>query len=96
VQADLFKDPPVATPLEGLVVKLDREIDRKFPCCNNFATIAAGKAMHAGALLCSGCNRHRGWLSKETAGQLLETMRLFGPLTEKPVIRDKSKSWEGP
>ena len=69
---------PKTSPLTGLIVRLDRDIDRQSPCHGNFAIIHAGKGSHLGELRCKECNRHRGWIQKEMGAQLLAVIGKFG------------------
>jgi hypothetical protein len=83
VQLDMFKH----NPLLGQHVKLDRPIDRERPCHGNICSIGPGKAPHAGELLCAQCGRHRGWLSKATAGWIESVVSRFGAPTSPIVVR---------
>ena len=38
-----------ASSVMGMTVKLDRNVDRENPCCENVAVICAGKPPHAAA-----------------------------------------------
>ena len=75
----------VEAPLVDLTVKLARAADKEKPCHRNLAIIHPGRGPHAGELRCADCDRHRGWLSKETGGWLLSVISKFGapdgPLT---------------
>jgi hypothetical protein len=73
--------------LTGLKIKLDRPVDRERPCCFNICAIDPGKGPHAGELNCSGCGRHRGWLSKPTAQWIERIARRFGAPTTPIVVR---------
>jgi len=74
--------------LVGLqVVKLGRPVDRERPCCRNICTIGAGKGSHAGALRCSDCGQHRGWISKSTATWIETVVTRFGAPTTPIVVR---------
>ena len=75
------------SPLLGLQVKLERNIDKTKPCHRNVATVHPGKGPHAGELRCADCDRHRGWLSKEAGEQLLAVIEKFGMPTEPLIIR---------
>lgn len=78
--------PVLPEPLRGFEIKLDRDIDRINRCCENRAIIHASKEPHGGELRCSGCDRHRGWLSKTTANFLLATITQFGRPAAPPTI----------
>jgi hypothetical protein len=82
---DLFGNP--VTP--PLLVRLDRQIDRDRPCCNNVAIVGPGKAQHAAELRCETCGTHRGWLPKQALDFVLENFRRFGAPT-KIVWRDST------
>jgi hypothetical protein len=87
VNIDFFGTPT----LVGLVVKLDRPMDREHPCCRNICVIGAARGPHAGGLVCTGCGQHRGWLSKTTAQW--SVVRRFGPPTTPIVVR-KTHTYE--
>jgi hypothetical protein len=71
-------------------VQLERRTDREKPCCENLATIGAGKGPHSAELRCATCGRHRGWLPQE-AGEFLKAItEQFGPPTEPIALRDNS------
>jgi hypothetical protein len=80
-------DNPVTPPL---LVRLDRHVDRDRPCCNNVAIVGSGKAQHAAALYCAGCNAHRGWLRREALDFLTDLARRFGAPAEPIILRDSS------
>ena len=90
---DLFADtewkPPASLAI-GMIVKLDRDVDRQKPCHDNLAIIYPGKAQHAGELRCKICNTHRGWLPKAALDFLTTTARCFGAPTEPLVLRDST------
>lgn len=86
---DFFGTPT----LVGLVVKLDRPMDREHPCCRNICVIGAARGPHAGELVCTGCGQHRGWLSKTTAQWIESVVRRFGPPTTPIVVR-KTNTYE--
>jgi hypothetical protein len=85
-----------APDLFGLVsappmrVRLDRSIDRDQPCCDNVATIHAGKPPHAGELRCSACDAHRGWLRQEALNFLKTTAARFGAPSEPLILRNST------
>jgi hypothetical protein len=89
MQQDMFAQ---ASPLHGLTVRLERNIDRLKPCHRNMATVLFGKEPHASELRCSDCDRHRGWLSKEAGTQLLAVIEKFGMPTEPLTIRNDAYS----
>jgi hypothetical protein len=64
--------------LVGLKVRLDRPIDIEHPCCENVCTIGAGRGPHIGELVCTGCGKHRGWLSRQTAQCIESVATRFG------------------
>jgi hypothetical protein len=82
-----------STTLIGLEVKLDRPADRERPCCKNICRIGAARGPHAGALTCTGCGQHRGWLSKSTARWIESVITRFGAPTTPIVVR-KSHTYE--
>ena len=84
----------LGTPtLVGLVVKLERPMDREHPCCRNICVIGAARGPHAGELACTGCGQHRGWLSKTTAQWIESVVRRFAPPTTPIVVR-KTHTYE--
>jgi hypothetical protein len=82
---DLFGNP--VTP--PLLVRLDRQIDRDRPCCDNIAIIGPGKAQHAAELCCTSCNAHRGWLRREALDFLTDLSQRFGAPAEPIILRDQ-------
>jgi hypothetical protein len=80
---DLFDATPLRpepqSPPIGIVVRLDRDIDRQRPCHDNVVTIQPGKASHAGELRCAKCNAHRGWAPEAMSDFVTETAKRFGP-----------------
>jgi hypothetical protein len=89
MNVDLFDSQTVV----GLKVKLDRVVDREKPCCRNICNIGAGKGPHVGELICAGCGRHRGWLSKATAQWIEHVATRFGaPAT--PIVVRKAHTFE--
>jgi hypothetical protein len=83
MSTDLFGHPT----LIGLKVKLDRPIDREHPCCLNICTIGPARGPHAGALTCTGCGQHRGWLSRETARWIALVVLKFGAPNGPILVR---------
>jgi hypothetical protein len=83
---DLFGNP--VTP--PLLVRLDRQIDRDKPCCNNVAVVGPGKAQHAAELRCASCDAHRGWLRREALNFLTDLSQRFGAPAEPITLRDSS------
>jgi hypothetical protein len=93
---DLFTNtahaPEPHSPAIGMMVRLDRDIDRQKPCCSNTAVIRPGKAQHAGELRCATCNKHRGWLPQTVLNFITETTQRFGAPPEPVVIRQQEKT----
>jgi len=83
---DLFGNP--VTPV--LLVRLDRQIDRDKPCCDNVAIVGPGKAQHAAELRCANCDAHRGWLRREALDFLTDLSQRFGAPAEPIILRDSS------
>ena len=79
---DLFDATPLRpepqSPAIGIIVRLDRDIDRQRPCHDNIVIIHPGKAPHAGELRCATCNAHRGWAPKAMLDFVTETTKRFG------------------
>jgi hypothetical protein len=76
MQAEMF-DRPRMSPLQGLMFKLERKIDREKPCCENFAIVQAGKGPHSAELLCKRCGKHRGWLPRQVTEWFLTLLAIF-------------------
>jgi hypothetical protein len=92
-QLDMFIAVEPDDPLVGLHVKMDRPVDRDRPCCRNICKIGPGKGPHAGELLCTDCDQHRGWLSKSTAHWIESVISRFGAPTTPIVVR-KAHTYE--
>src|SRR5262249_34375944 len=75
------------TDLFGLKVRLDRDIDREQPCCNNIAIIRPGKPSHAGEFRCATCGSFRGWASKAICDFVATTAARFGAPREPIIVR---------
>ena len=88
MQQDMFETE--TSPLVGLAVLLERDIDRQKPCHGNIAVIHRGKGPHLGELRCKTCGRHRGWVSKEMGAQLLAIIEKFGPPEAPLTIREQT------
>jgi hypothetical protein len=86
-QLDLL--PHVESPAIGMLVELDRTIDRERPCHDNLALVHAGRGPHAAELRCATCNQHRGWLPKAAADFIATTGARFGA-PETLVLRDNT------
>jgi hypothetical protein len=76
MQEELFTTPRMS-PLQGMMFKLDRKIDHKEPCCENFAIVQAGKGPHSAELLCKKCGKHRGWLPRQVTDWFLTLLAIF-------------------
>jgi hypothetical protein len=92
-QLDMFIAVEPDDPLVGLHVKMDRPVDRDRPCCRNICKIGPGKGPHAGELLCTDCDQHRGWLSKPTAHWIESVISRFGAPTT-PIVVHKAQTYE--
>jgi hypothetical protein len=75
--------------LIGIKVKLDCRCDREQPCCECQGEIREGVGPHRHAIICAGCSRHRGWLSRRAADLLLD-LHLGGRLSGLPVLHNRS------
>jgi hypothetical protein len=79
---DLFDATPLRpepqSPAIGMIVRLDRDIDRQRPCHDNVVIIQPGKAPHAAELRCATCSAHRGWAPKAMLDFVTETTKRFG------------------
>jgi hypothetical protein len=76
----------------GMVVQLDRDIDRQQPCCDNLAVIGPGTTLHAASLRCLGCTKHRGWLAQAAVRFIEETVNRFGAPATPIVVRQTEKT----
>jgi hypothetical protein len=72
---EMFK--PRMSPLQGITFKLERKIDTKNPCCENFAIVRVGKGPHSAELLCKRCGKHRGWMPREMTSWFLTLFAIF-------------------
>jgi hypothetical protein len=82
--------PEPQSPAIGMVVRLDRDIDRQQPCHDNVVIIQPGKAPHAGELRCATCSAHRRWAPKAMLDLVTETTKRFGAsqtITWRPETR---------
>ncbi len=77
-----------SSPLIGMMVKLDRDIDRRDPCCQNLAVVTVGKGQHSAGLACASCGKHRGWVSKSTTLFLRKLIEHWGVPTEPLIVRE--------
>src|SRR5437763_13329737 len=80
---DFFGESP-------LLVRLGRTIDEEKKCCENLATVHAGKGPHGAELRCAGCGRHRGWLPQEFKTFIEDFVRRFGAPVGPMILRDTS------
>jgi hypothetical protein len=79
--------PPPPKTIIGLRLRLDRDCDRRNPCCDRHGIIHPGCGPHRYSLRCACCGKHRGWI-KASAGDLLRAMQRDGRLTAAPILRD--------
>jgi hypothetical protein len=86
VAPDLFGNPEPAPTL----VRLDRDVDREKPCCQNLAILKPPRGPHAAELRCAGCGAHRGWLPKQALDFLKATAARFGATSAPIPLRDRS------
>jgi hypothetical protein len=89
-QRDLFPETaPPADPLIGRTVKLDVE----HLCGSTEAIIRTGKGPHVGSLICTGCGKHRQWISKESYGAIsefvAEIIRITGEQPAEIIFRPR-------
>jgi hypothetical protein len=90
MQAEMF-DKPRMSPLQGLILKLERKGDRENPCCENFAIVQAGKGPHSAELLCKRCGKHRGWMPRKVTDWFLTLLAIFpGAAKDVHVWRDET------
>src|SRR5262249_47121489 len=88
IQLDLFA-AVAATPasaLQSLAVQLP-------DCCqcgSYQAVIGEGKGPHRASLICSECQRHRGWMTHESHAFVTEFTEKFGKSATAIQIRRKS------
>jgi hypothetical protein len=86
-QLPLFVTRP-STIAAITAIRLDRDIDREKPCCENIATIGSSTAMHAGRLTCSCCGAFRGWLPAAAIPFMNKVRNSIG--TEMPVLQSRT------
>jgi hypothetical protein len=92
-QPDMFGVTPHSTsPLVGLVVQLQRTIDRPCDCGDTCVTIGQPAEPHVAALFCTCCGKHRGWLPKQVINFLTQIANVFGTSSSPIVIRDSNNS----
>jgi hypothetical protein len=78
-------------PIISLRIKLQRTTDVPCAACGETViAIGQGVGPHTASLRCAACERHRGWLSKETAEILLAMVGQFGRPTEPLAIRNST------
>jgi hypothetical protein len=87
---DLFPETVAAAdPLIGRTVKLDRP----HLCGSTEAIISTGKGPHVGSLICTGCGKHRQWISKESYAAIsefvAEIIRLTGEQPAEIIFRPR-------
>ncbi len=83
------------TPIVGLQVHLKRTRDKPCGRCSSMmVVIGDGKAMHAAAMKCQGCGRHRGWLPAQAVAFWLDAAKIFGPL-DFVVLQDATLQDDG-
>jgi hypothetical protein len=83
---DLFGDeaePQQTDPLIGLTVDLQDAC----LCGTYLVVIGPGAGPHVASLRCKSCDRHRGWLSRESHRFINETVNRFGCTTEPIKVR---------
>jgi hypothetical protein len=83
-QPDLFGVTVPSTGILGLIVVPP---SRCPSCSSPNATLGWSAGPHAARLTCTGCGRHRGWLSAESFGFIAEIANKFGRPTTPIVIR---------
>jgi hypothetical protein len=78
-------------PLHGMMFKLERKIDLKEPCCENFAVVQVGKGPHSAELRCKKCGKHRGWLPRKMTDWFLTLLAIFpGAARDVHIWRDET------
>ena len=86
-QSDLFGTDD---SLIGLRVRLDRDVDRRQPCCANVAELAVGRGPHAYELLCAAFGSQPRWRPHAAVEFILEIIRTIGVPDEPLIYRDQS------
>jgi hypothetical protein len=81
-QLDLFGQPP-ANPLIGLEVRLPDPCE----CGCDIALIGGGKGPHKGSLYCRACERHRGWISRDSFDSIAAIVTQWGRPDTPIVVR---------
>jgi hypothetical protein len=85
IRAEIGQSP--ANPLIGIEVRLPDSCK----CGCEIALIGAGKAMHAGSLHCRACDRHRGWILRDSFDSIAAIVTQWGrPDTPITVRRGSS------
>ena len=79
---DLFDATPLRperqSPAIGLIVHLDRDIDRQRPCPRQCCDHSAWQRPSCAELRCATCSAHRGWAPKAMLDFVSETTKRFG------------------
>jgi hypothetical protein len=92
---DLFPEPAaLPDPLLGRVVTLEAQ----HRCGSTTATIAAGRGPHAASLICTGCQKHRQWISRgsytEISEFVAEAVRITGERPAEIIFRPRQSTGE--
>jgi hypothetical protein len=91
-ELDMFGAPSTkeacTTPLAGLTVQMPSAC----PCGSAVATIEPGRGPHLAGLRCTHCDRHRGWMSRETHRFVTEIAAKFGRPSGRIVVRTRDSA----
>jgi hypothetical protein len=94
METDLFGhevEPQAADPVIGLAVDLQQQCR----CGAYIAVIGPGKGPHLASLHCQACEKHRGWVSRESHRFISETIRLFGRPTAPIKVQRGDENRQG-
>jgi hypothetical protein len=88
IQLDMFE--PITAPSTSLLGLVMITEERPCPCGERKVVIDASAGPHYGSLICTVCERHRGWLSGPTHSFITNIIDSVGRPTEPIVARFKN------
>jgi hypothetical protein len=88
-QPDLFGDCTLSsTSIVGLPLRLPSACGA---CGSAIVTLGASRGPHSGAIICDGCNRHRGWISRIEFERIGSFVSKFGRPTEPIKVGSRQR-----
>jgi hypothetical protein len=79
--------PESKSLLIGIRLRLDRDCDRRHPCCDRAGIVGEGRGPHRYSVRCATCKQYRDWISAKAAA-VLEALQKAGRLSSSPTLRD--------